>query len=131
MSTQPNVIIDSSVILAYVYDEPGAEAAASVLSRSVAISSVNMAEVVAKLAERGWEESVIRTYLDDFPIIVVAFNEAQAYICGVLRPITKEQGLSLGDRACLALGIIRELPVVTADRNWARVSLDLDLQLIR
>lgn len=124
-------VIDSSVILAYIYDEPGAEAAASVLSRLVAISSVNMSEVVAKLAERGWEEAVIRTYLDDFPIIVVAFDEVQAYICGLLRPVTKEQGLSLGDRACLALGLIRELPVVTADRNWARVSLGLDLQLIR
>ena len=125
------MVIDSSVILAYIYDEPGAEAAASVLSRLVAISSVNMSEVVAKLAERGWEEAAIRTYLDDFPIVAVAFDEVQAYICGLLRPITTERGLSLGDRACLALGLIRELPVVIADRNWARVSLDLDLQLIR
>ncbi len=72
------MVIDSSVILAYVYDEPGAEAAAAVLSRSVAISSVNMSEVVAKLAERGWEEEAIRTYLDDFPITTVAFDEGQA-----------------------------------------------------
>ena len=125
------MVIDSSVILAYVYDEPGAEAAASVLSRSVAISSVNMSEVVAKLAERGWEEAAIRTYLDDFPITTVAFDEGQAYICGLLRPITTEQGLSLGDRACLALGIVTGLPVITADRNWARVSLDMDIRLIR
>ena len=124
-------IIDSSVIIAYIYDEPGAEVAAAALSRPGAISSVNMAEVVTKLAERGWEESAIRTYLDDFPITVVAFDEIQAYICGLLRPITKEQGLSLGDRACLALGIIMDLPAITADRNWARVSIDLDIRLIR
>ena len=69
------VVIDSSLIIAYIYDEPGAEVAAATLSSPVAISSVNMAEVVTKLAERGWEESAIRTYLDDFPIAVVSFDE--------------------------------------------------------
>jgi len=56
---------------------------------------------------------------------------AHAVITAKLRPLTKPLGLSLGDRTCLALAIDRECPVMTADRNWAKLNIGVPIQLIR
>ena len=124
------VVLDTSAILAVVNEEPGAEVVLPMLDRAI-INAVTLAEVITKMADWGIDESTIRDRLDDLGIRIVPFDEDQAYRTGMLRSAIRRFGLSLGDRACLALGLIRELPVVTADRNWVRVSLDLDLQLIR
>ena len=128
--TNRTLAMDASVILAYLRSEPGASGARDMMARSV-VSSVNLSEVIAKLAEEGLEEVEIRRTINRLPILVVPFDEEFAYVAGLLRSVTKSEGLSFGDRACLALGIVMGLPVITADRNWARVSLDLDLRLIR
>lgn len=55
-----------------------------------------------------------------------------AWISACLIATTKTQGLSLGDRCCLALGMRMRLPVLTADRAWGNVHFeDLDVRLIR
>lgn len=128
--TNSTVALDASAILAYLRVEPGASVVGDMMVQSV-VSSVNLSEVIAKLSEEGMEEGEIRRTINRLPMVVVPFDEEAAYVAGLLRPVTKEQGLSFGDRACLALGIVRNSLVLTADRNWARVSLDLDLQLIR
>ncbi len=128
--TSPTVALDASAILAYLRSEPGAVRVGDMMSRSI-VSSVNLSEVIAKLAEGGMEEVEIRRTIDRLPMLVASFDEESAYVAGLLRPLTKSEGLSFGDRACLALGITMGLPVITSDRNWARVSLDLDVQLIR
>jgi PIN domain nuclease of toxin-antitoxin system len=50
---------------------------------------------------------------------------------GLLRPKTKQLGLSLADRACLALGASLERPVLTTDRAWERVDVGVDIRVIR
>ena len=124
------VVLDTSAILAVINEELGSEIVRPLLDHAI-INTVTLAEVITKMADWGMSENDIQDRLNDLGIRIAPFDEDQAYRTGMLRPATRRFGLSLGDRACLALGIVMGLPVITADRNWARVSLDLDLQLIR
>ena len=94
------------------------------------ISSVNLSEVVAKLAELGMPESEIRLALS-LGLEVVPFDEALAFSAGALRPVTRSAGLSLGDRACLALARSRALPALTTDRAWRDIDIDVEVEVIR
>ena len=123
-------ILDATSVLALLNDEPGAAKVASLLPGAV-ISTVNLAEVVGKLAEAGMPEETIKTVLGELGLIVVPFDEPLAFATGFLRPTTSRYGLSLGDRACLALGQQLNRPVLTADRMWKTVKLDVEVQLIR
>ena len=62
---------------------------------------------------------------------MIPFDRTQAAVAASLLPMTKPLGLSLADRCCLALGMIRRLPVLTADRDWQRLTLDIEIILIR
>ena len=124
------VVLDTSAILAVINEEPGAEIVRPALDHAI-INTVTLAEVITKMADWGMSENDVQDRLNDLDIRIVPFDEDQAYRTGMLRPATRRFGLSLGDRACLALGMISNSPVLTADRNWARVPLDLDLRLIR
>ncbi|MBI3974050.1 MAG: hypothetical protein HY332_22460 [Chloroflexi bacterium] len=73
----------------------------------------------------------IRAALDLLGLEVVDFDAALAHVTGWLRPVTRAAGLSLGDRACLALGQQRRLPVLTADQSWQSLSLGITVQVIR
>jgi PIN domain nuclease of toxin-antitoxin system len=113
-------VIDSSAILALIFLESGAEKVAAVLEGSL-ISTVNVAEVFTKLAEKGL---LTKERISDFyqlGLQVADLDEAQALKAAELRPLTRGLGLSLGDRCCLALAFIRDASVVTADRNWQKL----------
>jgi len=90
-------------------------------------SSVNLGEVVTKLAEKGFGPSEIGAIVGVLDCEIVPFDAAQALDVGLLRPPTKPHGLSFGDRACLALAMRRELPVYTAERSWAQVDVGVDI----
>jgi PIN domain nuclease of toxin-antitoxin system len=62
---------------------------------------------------------------------IVAFSEGQALEAGSLVAQTREFGLSLGDRACLALAIDRKATVYTTDRAWAELGLGIRVEVIR
>ncbi|BAI93472.1 PilT protein-like, fragment [Arthrospira platensis NIES-39] len=62
---------------------------------------------------------------------IVPFDKPQAHIAGMLRTITKPLGLSLGYRACLGLGLVLNQPVITADRQWSQLNLNLEFRVIR
>jgi PIN domain nuclease of toxin-antitoxin system len=124
------IVLDATAVLALLNDEPGAGAVASLLPRAV-MSTVNLAEVVSKLAEAGMPEGTIKTVLGELGLTVIPFNEDLALRTGLLRPATSPYGLSLGDRACLALGQHLRRPVVTADRMWKTLKLDVEIQMIR
>ena len=96
-----------------------------------AISAVNLSEVVAKLAKRGMPDREIRSALDALGFEIHPFDRELAYLAGQLRGRTRSRGLSLGDRACLALGLRLALPVLTADRGWTGLGLDLRVQVVR
>ncbi len=93
---------------------------AAIMSEAL-ISSVNLSEVVAKLADHGMEEKDPRGVIDRLGLSVLAFDEAQAYATGLMRPATQSAGLSLGDRACLALARLRRAPAYTTDRSWKEI----------
>jgi len=115
------VVLDASALLALLNGEPGSETVAAVVSEAV-ISTVNLSEVVAKLADHGMDEKDLGGLIDGLGLSVVAFDEAQAYAAGLMRPATRNAGLSLGDRACLALARRRKAPAYTTDRSWRAVA---------
>ncbi len=123
-------VLDATAVLAVLNNEPGAEKVAPLLPRAI-MSSVNLAEVVSKLAEAGIPEATIHTVIGELGITVIPFDEPLAFSTGVLRPTTSAYGLSLGDRACLALGKHVHRPVLTADRMWSTLKLDVTIRLIR
>jgi len=124
-----NVVLDASALLALLQDEPGGDRVLESLPGGL-ISSVNLSEVVAKLAELGMPESDIRLALS-LGLEVVPFDEALAFSAGALRPATRAAGLSLGDRACLALAQSRSLPALTTDRAWRDIDIDVEVEVIR
>lgn len=125
-----SIVLDSSVILAHINGEPGSAHAAAFFGDAL-ISAVNLAEVVGKLVERGASLGLTRAALSRYGLQVAAFDEELAERTGALRPQTKAFGLSLGDRACLALAQRSALPVLTADRTWKELNLSVEVQLLR
>ena len=86
------------------------------------MSAVNLAEVVSKLSERGMPLEAVRSAVGGLGLQLEVFDEASAYAAGDLRRLTQAQGLSLGDRACLALGIRVRSRVLTTDRAWDTIA---------
>lgn len=131
------VVADASALLAYFQNEPGAEVVERAFEGLVHVGAVNWAEVLSKIAETGQSLAGFRSQLESRGVLgpllrVVPLDEVTAQEIGQLRPATRPHGLSLGDRACLALGRRLDLPVLTADRNWREVSLDApEIHLIR
>ena len=125
------IVLDASALLAVLNREPGAEKITPRLLSGATSSSVNLAEVQSKLVSRGikpdeaWEATIS-------PIREAsAFTDDQAKIAGSLIAQTSAFGLSLGDRACLALGIALKAPVYTADRSWRNLKLGVRIHLVR
>ena len=125
-----SVVLDASAVLALVNSEPGAGVVGEVASEAV-VSAVNLSEVVAKLAEGGMPEEAISELFEDLNLEVIPFDSEQAYRAGLLRPLTRPIGLSLGDRACIALGLRLGSAVLTTDRGWATLDLGLEVLLAR
>jgi ribonuclease VapC len=125
-----SVVLDSSALLAFIQAEPGGEAVAGVVGEAV-MSSVNLAEVITKLVERTGSLEIARTALGMASIDVVDFDQPQAEQAGLLVKTTRSHGLSLGDRACLALAMREKAPVLTADRIWGKLKINVEVRLIR
>lgn len=110
-------VLDSSAVLCVLTEEEGADIVDNLLSHAI-ISTVNLTEVIAKLQERGGTDDVINDSLNDLNLTSVNFDEEQAHQSGRLRTATRSKGLSLGDRACLALAASRGAIAVTTDKAW-------------
>jgi PIN domain nuclease of toxin-antitoxin system len=100
------------------------------------MSTVNWAEVLSKLAEAGKESEVAAEELANSGVLggglsLHSLDEMQAVEIARLRPATRSAGLSLADRACLALASSLELPTLTADRAWRDLELGIRVELIR
>ncbi len=124
-------VLDASGLLALLQAEPGHELVAQAVEAGAAMSAVNLSETVAKLSSQGLPDAAIREALASIAVQIVPFDEALALEAGFLREPTKAWGLSLGDRACLALARRLGLPVLTTDRAWARLQLGIQVQVIR
>ncbi|MBD2133953.1 type II toxin-antitoxin system VapC family toxin [Sphaerospermopsis sp. FACHB-1094] len=124
------VVLDASAILALLNEEPGSEEVLKFIDKA-AISTVNLSEVIAKLADAGIPENDIILIINNLNLKVIDFNEEQALKAGILRSLTKSIGLSFGDRACLALGIILNQPVLTTDRLWSNINVGVEVRILR
>lgn len=116
-----SVVLDASALLAFLNNETGEEIVAGRLAEGAMMSSVNLSEVVAKLSERGMPLSEIENAVSDLGLQITPFDEPLAYAAGELRTVTRDKGLSLGDRTCLALSIISGLRALTTDRAWGEL----------
>ena len=124
------VVLDSSALLACLHREPGADMVAEVLPLSI-ISSVNLAEVISKLIEGGVGETAVVEQTTAQAYEVTDFNRSQAVVAGQLRQPTRGLGLSLGDRACLALALVSGLPALTANKAWSHFDGAPEIRFIR
>jgi PIN domain nuclease of toxin-antitoxin system len=115
--------------LALLLAEPGTDRVKTALPGAL-LSTVNFAEVVTKLCERGMPAGEARGAIEATGVEVVDFGVDQACLAGELRNATRSAGLSLGDRACLALARLRGLPAITADTAWGQLS-GFDIIVIR
>ena len=125
-----SIVVDSSVILAVLKQEPGGDD--SWLFDATA-STVNLAEVATKLMALGYTKDQITTVMSGLPVKAIGYTQDLVNLTAYLYEDTRQYGLSLGDRACLATAIAHKLPILTADRIWKELEaeLDLDIRLIR
>lgn len=125
------IVLDASAMLAVLNHEPGAEKLTPEMLSCAAGSTVNLAEVHTKLVSRGgnpeeaWEDALSAIQEP------VPFTEEHARIAGGLVAVTRALGLSLKDRACLALGLTLKAPVYTTDRSWKNLKLGIRIHVLR
>lgn len=124
------VVLDASALLAFLFREPGMDRVRAALPDSV-MSAVNLSEVVATALRFGGTLADTTAMLAQLPVETVPFNPDDAVLAGSLWPATRPKGLSLGDRCCLALGIRLGVPVLTADREWTSLQMDVRIEAIR
>ena len=124
------IVLDASAILA-VISEPGSDTLTAELLAHAVASAVNLAEVQTKLVSRGWTSEQAWEDATSPPREVLSFDEGQAKMAGDLVTQTHQLGLSLGDRACLALGVALKLPIYTAEKAWKKLKLGVPIHVIR
>lgn len=123
-------VLDASAVIAVLKAETGHKIVTPILPVSV-ISAINLAEVISKMLDANVPETALKISLAALNIgQIVEADENLAWEIGRLRLVTKLLGLSLGDRACLALAKTANLPAVTADKSWAKLS-GFQVKLIR
>ena len=130
------VVLDASALLAYLQDEPGAEFVADAIALGAAMSTVNVAEVLSRAADRDVDPGRL---LDDLAargllgaaIDVEPLTTSDAIDVARLRPLTRAAGLSIADRACIALARRLGSRALTADTAWVDLAVDVELTQIR
>ena len=125
------IVVDASAVIAWLRREPGAEQVDAAWQDEPVISAVNLAEVLSKVGERGGDVRAAARDLRIEGLRVEAYWDEDAVATAELRLATRAQGLSLGDRACLALAGRLGVPVLTADQQWAGTKVGVTVQLIR
>lgn len=125
-------VLDASAVLAVIFDEPGANLVANYLP-GARISAVNAAEVMSKLADLGMPQETIEAVMEGLQLTISPFDMSDARESARLRPLTRNAGLTLGDRSCLALARQFEAPAVTADQAWSRLddAIGITIELVR
>jgi PIN domain nuclease of toxin-antitoxin system len=125
------VVLDASAILAVIHQELGHEKLGPELLAEAAASTVNLAEVQSKLVSRGWTSDEAWEDATSPVQEVVPFSGEHARIAGDLIAQTRQLGLSLGDSACLALGMALKVPVYTCETAWKKLRLNVPIHIVR
>jgi ribonuclease VapC len=125
-----SVVLDASALLAFLHDEPGAEIVSPALE-GACVCAVNWSEVLQKSLQRGVDVAGMAQEFTEVGVNFEPFTPQQAETAARLWFHTRNRGLALGDRACLALALDKGLPVITADRVWLQLDLDLEIRVLR
>jgi len=125
-----SVVLDASALLAFLHDEPGSLVVSQALEGAL-VSSVNWSEVLQKAIDRSVGVDGMQQEFVNLGVTFEPFTQGHAEIAAQLWSITRSHGLSFADRACLALGIERNLPVLTADSPWRQLELNVKIHVIR
>lgn len=123
-------VLDASALLAFIHSEPGADRVESVLDQAI-VSAVNIAEAVTKLVLTTGSTERTLQLIAETQVDVVDFDQSLAEQTGALAALTRSRGLSLGDRACLALARREHATAMTADYAWSKLDIGVDIELIR
>lgn len=122
------LILDASVVLAAILGEWGGDAVFDRLDEA-AICTVNVAEVYTYASINALSTLAIDAFFEETGIEIVPFSHEQALVAGRIAAVTKTSGLSLGDRSCLALAIVRDAEVLTADHPWEKIARAVGLKI--
>ena len=125
-----NAVLDASALIAFIRNEPGADRVAEALA-GACISAVNLAETIGKMVAYGKPLDDTAHQIERLRIPVIPFDAAHAKTAASLWKSTRAGGLSLGDRACLVLGLTLGSPVLTADGKWRELDVGVVVELIR
>lgn len=120
-ATNGPAVLDASAVLALLFGEPGTQVVRAQLRTGV-IGAANLAEVLAKLSDHGLPAQEAARAVAILGLEVAPMTERQAQRSAELRPATRAAGVSLGDRACLALAVELGVPALTADRSWTGIA---------
>jgi PIN domain nuclease of toxin-antitoxin system len=124
------IALDASAFLAFLFRERGHEKVGAFMDQAC-LSTVNLTEVLGRFVMDGHDAFTVLERLAASGLEITPFSATDAALAASLLPKTKRVGLSLGDRACLALAIARRIPALTADRTWLKLDLDIKIELIR
>ncbi len=129
-------MLDASALLALLRQEPGAQAVVEAMAQKAAISVVNWAEVLSKMSDLGMDpDEVVADFRQrgtlGVDLVVLPMGSEVGLEIARLRPLTRQGGLSLGDRACLCLARSLGVSALTTERTWAELRLEVSVQVIR
>jgi PIN domain nuclease of toxin-antitoxin system len=96
------------------------------------MSTVNWSEVVQKSRARGVDVDGLRAEVEALGLSLVPFSAEDAEVAAELwASVPRAAGLSLADRACLALARRLGATAVTADRTWQDLRIEVQVTAIR
>lgn len=129
-------VLDASALLAFLQDERGAEMVEQALKDGAYMSAVNLGELLSKVSDQGsdpddFHKQLMRSGTIGKGVTIVPCDEEDAVAISKIRRSSKQVGLSLGDRACIALGIKLGMPILTTDRLWSKLNIEADIKVIR
>ena len=125
------MLLDTSAVLGYLQGEPGWENVASeILTGQASLCVVNQTEVLSKLCDKGMGWPDAQKALGKLALLAEPFTTDTALEAARLRPLTRAHGLSLGDRACLAVASLRQCAVLTGDRDWLLIANAVGVKII-
>ena len=109
-------VLAASAVLAFRQGEEGADLVEGALGSGAVASAANWSEVAQKVLAHGRDWGLARALLQSFDLQVepVSVDDAE----WAAERWRAGEGLSLGDRLCLALGERLDHEVLTADRSW-------------
>ena len=126
------IVLDASALIAMLKQELGGDKVAQVIGDSK-ITAINYAEVISHFCHVGMPITEVDAMLRPLPLVIVSADEKLARLAGHLRTLTSSAGLSLGDRFCLALAQLENLPAWTSDRKWQTIAeaVQVEISIIR